>query len=292
MGVRPPIRTDRERAIVKWPRCGPICGGKDEGDDDGFSGQQGSDYGHGYRYDRGADDQRSPARQRHERCQPHARRTRRFEGSACAALPRRGRPFARRAAHRFRQGYAQGPLFAARRNLPGFVRARRLGLCRRCGTRAAALQLHFAAVVHARDAGAVERRHRARSAHLLLPQLGARQPQRHRRYLERECLACVARRRDRHLLGQCPRHRRAGWPQRQDLGHHPVRARDGFADAGDQPGLAAARVGGGLSRRVAPRDRGIPRNPQTLGRFQPQGAQPAPRRVADRRLHGSGPRGR
>ncbi len=39
-------------------------------------------------------------------------------------------------------------------------------------------------------------------AHLLLSQLGARQPQRHRRHLERECLARLARRRHRHLLGQ------------------------------------------------------------------------------------------
>jgi ribonucleoside-diphosphate reductase alpha chain len=36
---------------------------------------------------------------------------------------------------------------------------------------------------------------------------------------------------------------------------------------------------------VAPGDRGVPRNPQDLGRLQPQGAQPAPWRAADRRLH-------
>ena len=63
-----------------------------------------------------------------------------------------------------------------------------------------------------------------------------------------------------------------------------IRSRSRF-----QPRLAAARLGGGLSRRVAPGDRGIPRNPQTLGRFQPQGAQSAPRRAADRRLHGVRP---
>ena len=34
------------------------------------------------------------------------------------------------------------------------------------------------------DAGTVERRHRARVADLVLPQLGRRQPRRHRRYLE------------------------------------------------------------------------------------------------------------
>src|SRR6195952_5656406 len=46
-----------------------------------------------------------------------------------------------------------------------------------------------------------------------------------------------ARRRDRHLLGQRPRDRRAGRAQRQDQRDHPVRARDGLADAGDQPRL-------------------------------------------------------
>ena len=51
----------------------------------------------------------------------------------------------------------------------------------------------------------------------------------HRRHLERECLAGRARRRHRHLLGQCPRHRRGGRPQRQDQRHHPVRPGDGFS---------------------------------------------------------------
>ena len=44
------------------------------------------------------------------------------------------------------------------------------------GARPAALRLYLEAVVHAGDAGAVERRHRARPADLLLPQFGARQP--------------------------------------------------------------------------------------------------------------------
>ena len=35
-----------------------------------------------------------------------------------------------------------------------------------------------------------------------------------------------------------------------------------------------------------PGDRGVPRNPQTLGRLQPQGAEPAPRRARHRRVHG------
>ena len=45
-------------------------------------------------------------------------------------------------------------------------------------------------------------------------------------------------------MGQPARHRREGRPQRQDLRRHPVHPGDGFADAGDQPGLAAARLGG------------------------------------------------
>ena len=126
----------------------------------------------------------------------------------------------------------------------------------------------------------------------LLSQQRPRQPRRHRRHLERECLAGRARRRHRHLLGQCPRHRRAGRPQRQDQRHHPVRPGDGFADAGDQPGLAAARLGRLLSRHLAPGDRGVPRDPQALGRLQPQGAQPPPRRARHRRVHGSGARRR
>ena len=114
----------------------------------------------------------------------------------------------------------------------------------------------------------------------------------HRRHLERECLAGGARRRHRHLLGQCPRHRRGGRPQRQDQRHHPVRAGDGQPDAGDQPGLAAARLGRLLSRHLAPRDRGVPRDPQAVGRLQPQGAEPPPRRARHRRLHGGGARRR
>ena len=115
---------------------------------------------------------------------------------------------------------------------------------------------------------------------------------RHRRHLERERLARLARRRHRHLLGQRARHRRAGRPQRQDQRHHPVRARDGFADARDQPGHAAPRFGGLLPRHQPPGDRGVPRDPQAVGRLQPQGAEPAPRRADPRRLHGSGPRRR
>ncbi len=100
------------------------------------------------------------------------------------------------------------------------------------------------------------------------------------------------RRRHRHLLGQRARHRRAGRPQRQDQRHHPVRPRDGQPDAGDQPGLAAPRLGRLLPRHLAPGDRGVPRDPQALGRLQPQGAQPPPRRARHRRVHGGGARRR
>ena len=178
------------------------------------------------------------------------------------------------------------------RELPGPVRPRRLGLCRRRRARPAALRLHLEALVHAGDAGAVERRHRPRPADQLLPQQRLRQPRRHRRHLERECLAGVPGRRHRHLLGPGPRHRRAGRPQRQDQRHHPVRARDGLPDAGDQPGLAAPRLGRLLSRHLAPGDRGVPRDPQALGRLQPQGAEPPPRRARHRRVHGGGARRR
>ena len=126
----------------------------------------------------------------------------------------------------------------------------------------------------------------------LLSEQRVRQPRGHRRHLERECLARLQGRRHRHLLGQRPRHRRAGRPQRQDQRHHPVRARDGQPDAGDQPGLAAPRLGRLLPRHQPSRDRGIPRDPQTLGRLQPQGAQPPPRRARHRRVHGSGARRR
>ena len=70
-----------------------------------------------------------------------------------------------------------------------------------------------------------------------------------------------------------------------------VRVMD-IADPGDQPGLAAPRLGRLLSRHLAPRDRGVPRDPQALGRLQPQGAEPPPRRARHRRLHGSGARRR
>src|SRR3977135_640466 len=44
--------------------------------------------------------------------------------------------------------------------------------------------------------------------------------------------------------------------------HHSVHSRDGWSHARHQPGLAAARLGGGLSRYPSSRDRGIPGDPQ------------------------------
>ena len=62
------------------------------------------------------------------------------------------------------------------RELSGFVRARRRGLCRRRRPRPARLRLHLQAVVHARDPGAQQRRHRPRPADQLLSQQRRRQP--------------------------------------------------------------------------------------------------------------------
>ncbi len=137
-----------------------------------------------------------------------------------------------------------------------------------------------------------QRRHRPRAADQLLSEQRRRQPRRHRRHVERERLAGQPRRRHRHLLGPGARHRRAGRPQRQDQRHHPVRASDGQPDAGHFAGLAAARLGRLLPRHLPPGDRGVPRNPQTVGRLQPQGAQSAPWRAGHRRVHGGGARRR
>ena len=64
--------------------------------------------------------------------------------------------------------------------------------------------------------------------------------------------------------------------------------------------LTLAIIQGSLRRGSAacyldvnhPGDRGVPRNPQAVGRFQPQGAQPPPWRADHRRIHGSGARRR
>ncbi|MGY3695584.1 hypothetical protein ACVIGA_005664 [Bradyrhizobium sp. USDA 3240] len=52
-----------------------------------------------------------------------------------------------------------------------------------------------------------------------------------------------------------------------------------------KPGLVAARLGGGLSRYPASRDRGVSRDPQGVRRLQPQEPQPASRHQPHRRVH-------
>ena len=76
-------------------------------------------------------------------------------------------------------------------------------------------------------------------------------------------------RRHRHLLGQSALDRREGEELRPHLGHHPVRARDGFAL------LPSARAPCAAARRRSTwmciiRRSGVPRNPQAVGRFQPE----------------------
>ena len=158
--------------------------------------------------------------------------------------------FARRPADRFRQGHAERPLPAAGRELPGHVRPRRLRLCRRCRARPAHLRLHLA------SCGSCRRR---RCCPTAAPSRGLpiscflnavrRQPRRHRRPLERERLAGVAGRRHRHLLGQPALDRREGRPNGKTSGIIPfIRVMDSLTLA-ISPGLAAPRLGGGLSRR-------------------------------------------
>ena len=123
-----------------------------------------------------------------------------------------------------------------------------------------------------------------RAADLVLPQFGAGFAQRHCRHLERERLAGVERRRHRHLLGPRALDRREG-AGRRDLRHHSLHPRDGRPHAGDQPGLAAPRLGRGLSRHPPSGDRGVPGDPQGVRRFQPQGTQSPSRHQRHRRVH-------
>ena len=69
-----------------------------------------------------------------------------------------------------------------------------------------------------------------------------------------------------------------------------VRVMDSLTLAISQ-GLAAARFGRLLPRRLPPGDRGVPGDPQTQRRLQPQGAEPASWRAGYRRIHGGRPRG-
>ena len=144
-------------------------------------------------------------------------------------------------------------------------------------------------MVHAGDARAVQRRHRARAADLLLPERGDGQPRRHRRAVERECLARLQGRRHRQLLGQSALDRREGRRGGQDLRRDPVHPRDGQPDAGHLPGVVAAWLGGGLSAAQPSGDRGIHRDPPPhRRRSQPQGAEPAPRHSGAGRVHARG----
>ena len=93
------------------------------------------------------------------------------------------------------------------------------------------------------------------------------------------------RRRHRHLLGRRALDRRARARLRPYVGDHSVRPRHGLADARDLAGLAAARLGGRLPRRAPSRDRRVHRDPQAVGRLQPQEPEPASRRLHHRRVH-------
>ena len=121
--------------------------------------------------------------------------------AAAASARPAARPQPRRSADRIRQGDPHRSLSAGGRKLPGHVRARLLRVRGRRRACAATLRRHVAAMVHAGDAGALERRLDARAADLLLPQCGAGLARRHRGDLERERLARLQRRRHRHLLG-------------------------------------------------------------------------------------------
>src|SRR5207248_1722797 len=62
-----------------------------------------------------------------------------------------------------------------------------------------------------------------------------------------------------------------------------ARVATAYADDSDH----AQRLGRRLPRHPPPRDRGVPRDPQAVRRLQPQGAEPAPRHLHHRRVHGS-----
>ena len=183
----------------------------------------------------------------------------------------------------FGRATLERPLPYARRILPRPFRAGGELLRGRPGACAADLRLHQPDVVHAGDACVVQRRDQARAAGVLLPERGDGQPGRDRRALERERLAGVQGRRDRVLLGQPAFDRREGRAERQDVGRDPVHPGDGQPDAGDQPGLAAAGFGGGLSADLASGGGGVHRAAAAdRGGPEPQGAEPASRDPGER----------
>ena len=202
----------------------------------------------------------------------------RFQDGPPAPLHRRHRCSARRAADRFRQGHAGRPLPAARRELPGHVRPRRRLPTPTTQEHAQRLydyisKLWFMPATPVLSNGGTDR---GLPISCFLNSVGDSLEGIVGTWNENVWLASQ-RRRHRHLLGRRPLHRREGRAQRPDQRHHPLHPGDGLADAGDQPGLAAPRLGRRLSRHPPPGDRGVPRDPQALGRLQPQGAQPAPR---------------
>jgi hypothetical protein len=75
------------------------------------------------------------------------------------------------------------------------------------------------------------------------------------------------------------------WGGVRSIGEKVGQNGDGLADARDQPRFAAPRFGGGVLGHPPPGDRGIPRNPQTSWRLQPQEFEPAPRAQPHRRVH-------
>ena len=194
-----------------------------------------------------------------------------------AAVRRQDRRQARRAADRFRQGHA-----ADRYLLPGESYQ---DLFARVATAYAddadhAQRLYdyiSQAVVHAGDAGAVERRHRPRPADLLLPELG------------RDSLdGIVGTWNENVWLASRGGGIGTYWGSVRGIGE-PVGLNGKtsgiipFIRVMDSLTLAISQ--GSLRRGSAavyldispPGDRGVPRDPQTLGRLQPQGAEPAPR---------------
>ncbi len=151
--------------------------------------------------------------------------------------------------------------------------------------RPAPVRLYEPAVVHARHPDPVQWRHQARPADLLLPQRCLRFAGRHCRHLERECRLAS----NGGGIGTY-------WGKVRSIGEKVktgktsgiipfIHVMDGLTLA-ISPGLAAARLGGGLSRHHPSGDRGVPGDPQGLGRLQPQGPEPASRHQHHRRIHG------
>ena len=217
----------------------------------------------------------------------------RFEIGEAAGLSGRGRSCARRPAHRFRQGHAGGPLSAARRE---------------------PIQDLFARVAsaYADDAAHAQRLYDYISKLWFMPATPVLSNGGTGRGLPISCFLNTVADSLEGIVGTWNENvwlaAHGGgigtyWGNVRGIGETVglngktsgiipfVRVMDS-PDAGDQPGLAAPRLGRLLSRHLAPGDRGVPRDPQAVGRLQPQGAEPAPRRARHRRVHGGGARRR